>query len=494
MRAAIETSLHCNIESHGTGTRLGDPTEVRALTQALPNDGVRALGGVKASVGHLEPAAGMVRLFKLGLVVGKARSAPNAKLRLVNPLLVEGVRQKQLQLQVTSAQPVVGDLSARALTGGISSFGYSGTIAHAVLASTFTSGLPLDLPGSKGAAGVRFRRVAFPWDDMVPKPAATEVQKTSHGSAVHQSLAAGPLHTIVSHHVVHGRVIFPGAGYLEMARAALGPTGLHGVYFLQPLALEAPGLLVECTVSDRRFEVRSGEADAIEATTVHCSGATGGGSACWQRVDHAALRPPAAAADVGALYDGFHAVDLQYGPGYRTLAQAWGAVSHALARLRARSTHEGTQVHPADLDDALCTGGVVASSGRHGETRLPFAVDDAALRGAAGSLWAVRRLSRHDWLEAGVSVVHAWLTRVCCAPLTGRGCAERRGGVGAAWWPRWAATSAARRLQVARAAARAAGAAPPVRGGVAHHEHGGGASRCRACDRQQVLRDCSCQR
>ena len=212
---------------------------------------------------------------------------------------------------------------------------------------------------------------------------------------------------------MQGRVIFPGAGYLEMARAALGATGLHGMYFLQPLAVEAPGLLVECTVSDRRFEVRSGDADAIEAATVHCSGAAGGGSAYWQRVDHAPLRPPAAAADVGALYDGFHAVDLQYGPGYRTLAQAWGAVSHALARLRARSTHEGTQVHPADLDDALCTSGVIASSGRDGETRLPFAVDDAALRGVAGTLWAVRRLSRHDWSEA----FHPWCTRgsLACA-------------------------------------------------------------------------------
>ena len=74
------------------------------------------------------------------------------------------------------------------------------------------------------------------------------------------------------------------------------------------------------------------------------------------------------------------------------LVRAWGRSSAALARLRARSTHEGTQVHPADLDDALCTSGVVTSSGGDGETRLPFAVDDALLRGAPGELWAVRAL------------------------------------------------------------------------------------------------------
>merc|ERR1712139_618733 len=106
---------------------------------------------------------------------------------------------------------------------------------------------------------------------------------------------------------------------------------------------------------------------------VHCSGATASGTTS-QRIDHASLRTSSHAADVGALYDGFDAVGLQYGPGYRTLVQVWGGGSTALARLRARSTHEGTQVHPADLDDALCTSGVIASSGRDGETRLPFAV------------------------------------------------------------------------------------------------------------------------
>ena len=50
-------------------------------------------------------------------------------------------------------------------------------------------------------------------------------------------------------------------------------------------------------------------------------------------------------------------------------------------------------MHPADLDDALCASGVIASSGGDGETRLPFAVDDALLQGASGELWAVRRLS-----------------------------------------------------------------------------------------------------
>ena len=139
-------------------------------------------------------------------------------------------------------------------------------------------------------------------------------------------------------------------------------------------------------------QVHSSEADTVEtARTVHCSGATADGNA-WQRIDTAAQRAPSHAADVEALYDGFDASGLQYGPGYRTLVRAWGGASNALARLRARSRHEGTQVHPADLDDALCTSGVMVSSGGGDETRLPFAVDDALLHATLGKLWAVRAL------------------------------------------------------------------------------------------------------
>ena len=198
----------------------------------------------------------------------------------------------------------------------------------------------------------------------------------------------GALNSLISNHVVQGRVIFPGAGYLEMARA-ITATQLRSVFFLQPLAMDAP-MLVVCAVSDGRFDVCSCEADAIEATTVHCSGTTVGANA-WQHIDYTSLcYERSSPAEVAALYSEYYAVGLHYGPGYRTLMQAWGGASNALARLRSRSTHEGTRVHPADLDDALCLGGLIISSGGDGETSLPFAVDDVLLQSASGELWAVR--------------------------------------------------------------------------------------------------------
>ena len=136
----------------------------------------------------------------------------------------------------------------------------------------------------------------------------------------------------------------------------------------------------------------SAASEATELATVHCSGEVARASG-WLRIDHPSVCGCSHAADVASLYDGFHMVGLQYGPGYRTLLEAWGGGSDALARLRARSTQEGTQVHPADLDDAFCTSGAMAVSGG-GETRLPFAVDDAQLQGTSGKLWAVRLCSQ----------------------------------------------------------------------------------------------------
>jgi acyl transferase domain-containing protein len=363
-------------EAHGTGTALGDPIEASSLVGAVlsAREDALTVGGVKANIGHAEPAAGMTGLLKLVLGLRAGRAAPNGQLRSLNPYVCDTMRGVAGALPTQLAAMTLG-------SGGVSSFGYSGTIAHAVLRHARRDG---------GVAAVlpplEYRRRSFPWRDP-PHPFVQRAIPTSDGAVVFRSSTADTLHALVADHVVQGRVIFPGAGYLEVVRAA-GATALHGVYFLQPLAAEAPGMLIECAVSNGRFEVRTSETEAFQGATAHCSGATAT-DAVWQRVDHALLHTLSRAADVGALYDGFDAVGLQYGPGYRTLINAWGGASDALSRLRARSPHEGTQVHPAHLDDTFCTSAAMASSGG-GETRLPFAVDNALLQGAPGELWAVR--------------------------------------------------------------------------------------------------------
>jgi hypothetical protein len=211
---------------------------------------------------------------------------------------------------------------------------------------------------------------------------------------------------VVANHVVQGRVVFPGAGYLEVARAAIAAAAvsdaamgeaLSSVFFLQPLLVEVPGLHVECAIADGRFEISSAalaqSAAVSEDPAVHCSGSMASFAASRNssfRCESARCNRGVRAADVGALYDGYFAVGVQYGPGYRTLTQAWSGDNAAAARLQTRWTWYGTDVHPADLDDALCVGALAARGRYSRDAPVPFAVDDARLQSARGELWAVR--------------------------------------------------------------------------------------------------------
>ena len=285
----------------------------------------------------------------------------------------------------------------------MSSFGYSGTIAHALLQSA--PHIASSVVG--GGAAVRFRRRAFAWAEPTHPLLQHRLSAPSGCAALFRSPVAGPLHALMADHVVRGRIIFPGAGYLETARAACSATtsssaagaALNGVFFLQPLALEEGGAAwVECALLDSgTFEVRSGSGEAVVA--VHCSGHwAAADAAAWRPLGLAAMRERCCnVADTSALYAAFLAMGIDYGPAFRALEAAWECGSEATARLRRRSSLAGTQVHPADLDNALQSTALLRRDGSSQETRLPFAVDSVLMRGpAAGVLWALASASGAD--------------------------------------------------------------------------------------------------
>jgi phthiocerol/phenolphthiocerol synthesis type-I polyketide synthase E len=79
------------IEAHGTGTRLGDPIEVQALSRALRPYSRSSqfcwLGSVKANVGHLDAAAGVTGVIKCVLAMRHGCIPPNPHFRVPNPEL-----------------------------------------------------------------------------------------------------------------------------------------------------------------------------------------------------------------------------------------------------------------------------------------------------------------------------------------------------------------------------------------------------------------------
>ncbi|MBF0695875.1 beta-ketoacyl synthase N-terminal-like domain-containing protein [Actinomyces bowdenii] len=120
------------IEAHGTGTELGDPIEVRALTEVFGpgrQAGSCVLGSVKSNIGHLESASGIASLTKMVLSLGHGMHVPTLHAEPPNPHLDLARTPFRIVNRVESWQTA----SNQPRRAGISSFGAGGNNVHLVL-------------------------------------------------------------------------------------------------------------------------------------------------------------------------------------------------------------------------------------------------------------------------------------------------------------------------------------------------------------------------
>ncbi|HXE05850.1 MAG TPA: beta-ketoacyl synthase N-terminal-like domain-containing protein, partial [Bryobacteraceae bacterium] len=120
------------VETHGTGTALGDPIEIEALGAVLGSESLTSeacfLGAVKTNLGHLEAAAGIAGLIKATLALYYEAVPANIHFKSLNPhILLDGTRF------VVPAQAAPWPRGPQARFAGVSSFGFSGTNAHVVV-------------------------------------------------------------------------------------------------------------------------------------------------------------------------------------------------------------------------------------------------------------------------------------------------------------------------------------------------------------------------
>ncbi|SDH74004.1 Ketoacyl-synthetase C-terminal extension [Sinosporangium album] len=116
-------------EAHGTGTPVGDPVEMRAITAGLrprPSERPLYVGSVKANIGHTESAAGILGLIKALLCLEQKVVPPQARFDTLNPHIDLTGTAVAVPKQ---AQPWEGDRVS------VSSYGMSGTNAYAVLSA-----------------------------------------------------------------------------------------------------------------------------------------------------------------------------------------------------------------------------------------------------------------------------------------------------------------------------------------------------------------------
>jgi acyl transferase domain-containing protein/acyl carrier protein len=121
------------IEAHGTGTKLGDPIEITALTQAFRLQTNRTdfcgIGSVKTNLGHLDAAAGIAGLIKTVLALKHRQIPPSLHFQTPNPQIDFESSPFYVNAQCINweTQP---NQTRRA---GVSSFGIGGTNAHVIV-------------------------------------------------------------------------------------------------------------------------------------------------------------------------------------------------------------------------------------------------------------------------------------------------------------------------------------------------------------------------
>ena len=425
-QAGVPAAAIDAVETHGTGTALGDPIEVQALRAVLdaPASAPCWLGALKTQIGHLEAAAGVAGVIKLLLALRHGVLPGNLHFKSLNP---------HIDLAGSRLRPLVGSVAwpgepGRPRRAGISAFGFGGTNAHLVLE---------EAPAAPAAWAARAPWPARPFerqrhwfsapaavaDAADPAlPAGRRLDLASEAVVAYDTTVSAGSAGELLQHVVAGVALMPAAGWIVMAIDALqraplaSAAGLEDVSFERPLPVAGAAALQ--TVLTRE---RSGWAVDIrkrapgEADWQCCMRAVAAGSApaspAWvpaQDVDGAAW----VHIDGEAFYASLQAIGLAYGPAFRLLQTLRRQPGLAEGRLQRPPAAPGPLPVPW-LDAALQA--VAAALG--GDLRpaqgvpVPVAMRRMHWDGSApadGMVVQARLCERQPlWAVADVQILHA---------------------------------------------------------------------------------------
>jgi len=387
------------IQMHGTGTPLGDPIEVGALTAVLSTRKTATstssnsviLSAGKTGVGHTEPAAGLVGVAHAVHAAASHHTHPILHLHKLNPYL-EGTLSGVNASLFSMPRSYGGFNSGRATGGltGVSSFAFQGTNAHILLSNTISSTATSDeYNNSEVSMPVWKQTYASVLPPAHPQISSASMLKNSSTSgSVNLEMRLGqPIHAFFQAHRVSGKAIFPGAGYLEMTAAAVEtmthgnlvtisngngaaaavPAVVTGVSISSPLLLPAAPELsnkiltaeIDCLTGHIKL-VSSGSTVHVTAsiqTILSVNAAALTAAAGTERLVSECSEPLA----TEYMYRQLHDAGLEYGPPFRPLRNVKKGSNDACATV----TQSVSQIpvefifNPAILDGCLQLGGMV---------------------------------------------------------------------------------------------------------------------------------------
>ncbi|MGX1835926.1 amino acid adenylation domain-containing protein [Streptomyces diastaticus] len=176
------------IEAHGTATVIGDPIELRALSdvfrETTDRTGFCAIGSVKSNVGHLLSAAGIAGLIKTVLAVEHGTIPPTVGCERPNPRLRLDSSPFRVQRAPSPWRP-----EGRRLAG-VSAFGLGGTNAHAIVAEPDPAWRETYHQERRALPPPEFRRGRY-WLRRAPEPAVEDPAPSPVASLLRLSFTDG---------------------------------------------------------------------------------------------------------------------------------------------------------------------------------------------------------------------------------------------------------------------------------------------------------------
>ena len=144
-RAKIDPTTIEYVEAHATSTPLGDPTEVSAISSVYGRNRSEpvSVGSIKPNVGHLEAGAGGIGFIKAVMALKKAQYPPQANLAKLNSKI--GWEKSGTRVVQEAADWL--EVAKHPRRAAVCSYGYGGTVSHAVVEQSTYSIPPAGVEG-----------------------------------------------------------------------------------------------------------------------------------------------------------------------------------------------------------------------------------------------------------------------------------------------------------------------------------------------------------